>query len=135
MLSEEGQRIAAREILTVALLLLLAVVLKACGGVGRFPFRRIAGGLYLARWVCWALVKGDEKTFRQSGSFLAFAVGAALVAGSVLSVADLFASPDWSQSGAGAVLLMPLVGAAVGALLVGLSLRRLRADAGTTEPD
>ena len=135
MLSARGEKIAAREILTVASLLLLGVVLKACGGMGRLPFWWIAAGLYLARWVCWAIVRGDECTFRQSGAFLAFAGGIALVAGFVLCVADLVASRHWPEAGAGASLVMPLVGAVVGALLMRWSLKLLRADAGATEPD
>ena len=128
MLTEEIQKTAAREILTIASLLLLAIAMKVCGGVGRLPFWWIAAGLYLARWVCWALTKGDRKAFRQSGLFLTFAIGVALVGGFALSIADMVTMLNGSHPVGITVVLLPLIGAAIGVVLMTWVLKRLGQD-------
>lgn len=126
MLTDQTQRIAAREILTIALLLLLTITLKLCGGIGRLPFWWIAAGLYLARWVCWALARGDRQAFGQSGLFLTFAIGIALVGGFVLSVDDMVAMLTGSHPVGVSAILLSLIGAVIGMVLIGWAVKRLR---------
>jgi hypothetical protein len=129
MISEENQRIAAREILIVAGLLLLALALQMCIGFDGCPFWSTVTNLYMARWVCWALTKSDRNTFRQSGLLLVFAAGAALAVGSVLSVGTLVATLQHQHEPqpvrlAAAFVLVRSIGAAVGILLMRWALRR-----------
>jgi uncharacterized membrane protein YeaQ/YmgE (transglycosylase-associated protein family) len=130
MLSEEHQKIAAREILAIPGVLLLAIALKMlCFGAIEYPFRWVVTGLYFTRWVWWALTKADRSMFRQNGLILAFVGGVALVVGSLLNIAALVTMLQReSQPSLAATALVPaVVGAAVGVLgvlLVRWALRR-----------
>jgi len=130
MLSEEHQKIAAREILAIPGVLLLAIALKMlCFGAIEYRFRWVVTGLYFTRWVWWALTKADRSMFRQNGLILAFVGGVALVVGSLLNIAALVTMLQReSQPSLAATALVPaVVGAAVGVLgvlLVRWALRR-----------
>jgi len=79
MLDEGKKEIIAREIIVLSGIAILAFLFDLFGPLRRVPFWLLLCGLYLSRWLCWALSRANKRLLKQSGFLLLFPLGTALI--------------------------------------------------------
>ena len=134
MLDENKKEIIAREIIVLSGITILAFLFDLSGPLRGVPFWLLLGGLYLSRWLFWALSRANKRLLKESGFLLLFPLGAVLIAMFLLQVMGFCTIlVERQQPGSDALLALAiaLIFGLPGFILVRSAIRRSRANRDT----